>query len=92
MKAVLVHRSRIIYGSGFIEAVIWHLPQPTPPSEHPYKYRLAYIVDSRRVIGYDNERGKGDHKHIGNIELPYMFTNPDQLIADFLADVEGAKP
>lgn len=92
MKAILVHRSRIVYGSGFIETVIWHLPRPTPPSEHPYKYRLAYIVDNRRVIGYDNEPGKGDHKHIGNRELPYMFINPDQLIADFLADVEGVKP
>jgi hypothetical protein len=29
----------------------------------PSPYRLALVVDGERVIGYDNERGKGDHKH-----------------------------
>ncbi|WP_073106601.1 toxin-antitoxin system TumE family protein [Pollutimonas bauzanensis] len=92
MKAVLIRRSRIAFRSGFIEMVVWQLPRPTPPSQHSYKYRLAYVINGRRVVGYDNERGKGDHKHIGGIELPYLFINPDQLIADFLADIEGAEP
>lgn len=45
--------------------------------------------DSIRTVGYDNERGKGDHKHIGKVETPYKFTTGEQLVADFLADVEG---
>ncbi len=69
--------------------MIWQVPQPVPPSEHPYKYRLVYVVDGERVVGYDNERGKGDHKHLLGAELPYTFTGPDQLMTDFLADIEG---
>jgi len=59
-----------------IEAVVWQVPQPVPPSIHPYKYRLVYVVDGARVVGYDNERGKGDHKHLRDTQLPYVFTDP----------------
>lgn len=38
-------------------------------------------------MGDDNERGKGDHKHIGDRQLPYVFVSVDQLVRDFLADV-----
>jgi hypothetical protein len=43
------------------------------------------------MVGYDSERGKGDHKHIGEHEMPYRFVNPQQLMADFMADVKGVK-
>jgi hypothetical protein len=85
-----VIRSKEVYGSGFIEIVIWQVPEPIPPSEHPYKYRLAYVLVGQRLVGYDNERGKSDHRHIGNGEIAYRFVNPQQLMADFLADVKGA--
>jgi len=51
---------------------------------------LFYGRDGIRLVGYDNERGKGDHKHIGNREIPYRFMTVEQLVADFLADVERA--
>ncbi|MCK9513250.1 MAG: DUF6516 family protein [Pigmentiphaga sp.] len=89
MKATLIHRSRRQYRQGIIEAVVWQVPQPVPPSEHPYKYRLVYIVGGERVVGYDNERGKGDHKHLLGAELPYHFEGPDQLMLDFLTDIDG---
>lgn len=89
MKATLIHRSRHAHKEGLIEIVIWQVPQPVPPSEHPYKYRLIYVVNGERVVGYDNERGKGDHKHLRGTELPYEFKGPDQLMVDFLADIEG---
>lgn len=89
MKATLIHRRRSVYRKGIIEAVVWRVPQPVPPSEHPYKYRLVYVVNGERVVGYDNERGKGDHKHLRGAELPYEFKGPDQLMTDFLADIEG---
>lgn len=89
MKAALVLRSKEAYGKGFIEIVLWRVPHPVPPSEHPYKYRLAYVVDGKRVVGYDNEQGKGDHRHLGKREAHYRFVGPRQLIADFMDDVEG---
>lgn len=68
--------------------VIWQVPDPVPPCKHSYKYRLVYIVESLRFIGYDNERGKGDHRHVDGIEAPYQFINIEQLIEDFILDVE----
>lgn len=91
MKAKEVFRVKQAYGEGIVEMVIWQVPTPVPPSEHPYKYRLVYIVEGKRVIGYDNERGKGDHKHVGDAELPYSFVNPQRLMADFMVDVKGVK-
>lgn len=90
MKAIELFRTRQVYGEGFVEIVIWQVPSPVPPSRHPYKYRLAYIVNEKRIVGYDNERGKGDHRHIGGRVTPYRFINPQKLIEDFIADVEGA--
>jgi hypothetical protein len=58
MEAELIYRTKETYRHGFIEVVIWRLPTPVPPSEHPFKYRLAYVVEGKRVVGFDNERGK----------------------------------
>lgn len=89
MKAKEIFRLRQAYGAGLVEVVIWQVPEPVPPSEHPYKYRLVYVVDGRRVLGYDNERGKGDHKHLGDGEQAYRFVSPQRLMADFMADLEA---
>lgn len=90
MKAKQLYKFRQIYGDGLIEGVIWDVPKPVPPSEHHYKYRLVYIVNGKRIIGYDNERGKGDHKHIGDAEFAYTFVNVPTLINDFKQDLAGA--
>lgn len=60
-----------------------------PPSQHPFKYRLVFVRNGKRIVGYDNERGKGDHKHLHGQELLYAFADIDTLISDFLADVEA---
>jgi hypothetical protein len=89
MKANLIYKTKHEHGKGFVEIVIWEVPKPVPPSEHAFKYRLVYIVDGQRVVGYDNERGKGDHKHFGENEYPYKWISPSQLMKDFMSDVES---
>lgn len=69
--------------------VVWQVPQPVPPSEHAFKYRLVFIRKGERVVGYDNERGKGDHKHFAEQEVSYTFVDIETLMADFLRDVEA---
>lgn len=71
--------------------VVWRVPDPVPPSEHRFKYRLVYMVAGRRVVGFDNERGKGDHMHVGDEERPYAFAGVDRLINDFIQEVERWK-
>ena len=74
-----------------LEVVIWKVPKPVPPTEHGYKYRAVYVVGGVRLVGFDNERGKGDHCHIGGKELPYVFTSVDHLLEDFIAAVEARR-
>lgn len=88
MKAILVARTRIVYAeSAFAELVLWKVPAPVTGSSHEYKYRLAYVVDGRCAVRYDNEFGKGDHRHFGKVESKYSFTTPEALLAAFEQDI-----
>ena len=87
-EARLVFRTRSVRLAGVVEMVVWQVPKPVPPSEHAFKYRLVYLKNEQRVVGYDNERGKGDHKHLGDVEAAYRFVDIETLMADFLRDVE----
>jgi hypothetical protein len=53
---------------------------------------LALVVEGVCVMRYDNETGKGDHRHLGEEQSPYTFTTPAQLLADFWADVDRWRP
>ena len=88
MKATELLRTRIVYAPhAFAELVLWHLPRPLQGSNHLYKYRLAYVVRGECVIRYDNETGKGEHRHVKGRESGFVFSDPDQLIAAFEADI-----
>jgi hypothetical protein len=88
MKAELLFRRRtVVDEAAFTELVLWRVPSPVRGSGHAYKYSLAFVVRGVCVLRYDNEAGKGDHKHIGEIETEYAFTDVDTLLADFKADV-----
>jgi hypothetical protein len=67
MKAKpLVSRRTAIREGVFVETVLWLVPMPLRGSQHSYKYRLAPVAGGVCVLRYDNEAGKGDHKHIGD--------------------------
>ena len=88
MKAVpLVRRRVVLAADAFAEIVVWRVGEPVPPSGHPFKYRLAYVVRGECVVRYDNERGKGDHRHLDGKEGPYAFRGLERLLADFWRDV-----
>jgi hypothetical protein len=69
------------------QPTVWRAPAPTHPSEHEFKYRLAYVIRGECVVRYDNERGEGDHRYFGGLESEYASTNLDQLMLDFKADI-----
>lgn len=76
----------------FVELVVWRLPKPLRGSRHRFKYRLALVHCGVCVLRYDNEAGKGDHRHAGDAETAYAFTGSDKLLADFWRDVEEWRP
>ena len=89
MKATELFRRRIPYSEqAFAELVLWQLPAPLAGSTHFYKYRLAYVVGGICVLRYDNESGKGDHRHFRGKESRYAFDGVDKLLAAFQRDIE----
>jgi hypothetical protein len=89
MDAVPIARAKEVRDDGsIVEIVIWELQEPLPPSVHRYKYRLYFGANGLSRVRYDNERGKGDHRHIGNEEFEYNFASVEKLLEDFKADVE----
>lgn len=88
MEAVLIAHTKDIRDDGaIVEVVVWKLPEPLPPSIHLYKYRLYYGTEGQSRVLYDNERGRGDHRHIAATEEDYAFTTIDQLLDDFERDI-----
>jgi hypothetical protein len=89
MKAIELLRRRIVYGeTAFAELVLWQFPAPLSGSAHRYKYRLAYVVDGDCVLRYDNEAGKGDHRHLRGKESRFDFRGVDELLSAFQRDIE----
>lgn len=92
VAAQLITRFKDVTADGaLLEVVIWKVPKPVPPTDHGYKYSAVYVVDGMRIVGFDNERGKGDHCHLDGVEVPYTFTGVDQLIEDFIAAVAARR-
>ena len=89
MKAErLLNERHQLSANAFVELRVWRVPPPVRGSGHDLKYALAFIVEGVCVVRYDNEAGKGDHRHIDGREVAYAFTTPAALLADFWRDVD----
>ena len=84
----LLDERHVLSESAFVGLVVWRVPAPVRGSQHEFRYRLALVVDGECVLRYDNEAGKGDHRHVRDKEHEYRFKNAEQLLADFWGGVE----
>lgn len=64
------------------------LAQPGAGQHAPFKYRLALVMNGVCVPRYDNERGKGDHRHLGDSDEAITFTSLEALFDAFRTDME----
>ncbi len=85
--SLILYRKRRYDDGGILEMTLWELSSPVRGSGHRLKYSLFYGHPGVRLVGYDNEAGKGDHRHYGDREEPYQFTEVRRLVGDFLADI-----
>ena len=91
MKARLIRHSKVVEDSGnIIEVKLWQV-SPSSDRPHGFKYSLVYIVDGRRVIGYDNAEGQGDHRHYEGETTSYTFRGLESLVRDFMGDIKHFK-
>lgn len=86
MKATQLFRRILKQGDIQIEMVVWALPKVTSDRPHGLKYRLYCGRLDKCVVRYDNETGKGDHRHYGEKEDAYLFVSLPELIEDFKND------
>ena len=88
MKARQIAQAKEVRDDGsIVEITVWELAEPLSPCTHIYKYRLYFGKAGECFVRYDNERSKGDHRHVGRKESDYEFTDLDSLLADFEQDV-----
>lgn len=92
VAAALIFDLKRVYADGaIVQMRIWRVHASVRGSQHDLKYSLFYGIGGQRFIGYDNEAGKGDHRHYGDHEEVYAFRSVEQLVADFLSDVEALR-
>lgn len=88
MKAeLLIHDKVKDRHGGIVEVKVWAVTK-TADKPHGYKYSLVYIKHNKRILGYDNAEGKGDHRHYGDKEMPYKFTSIKKLFEDFYRELK----
>jgi hypothetical protein len=88
MSAKALFNTKHVSADGMIIQIrIWELPSPNVERPQGLKYSLFYGRPGERIIGYDNEAGKGDHRHFRGREEVYEFVSLERLIDDFEADV-----
>lgn len=89
-KAEIIHEEKQFRSDGtIVQMRILKVPNSVRGSAHNLKYSLFYGRPGQRIVAYDNEAGKGDHKHIREVEIPYHFTTVGQLMKDFISDVRS---
>ncbi|MGH9195429.1 MAG: toxin-antitoxin system TumE family protein [Acidimicrobiia bacterium] len=92
MKAeALAQERHVLAEDAFVEVVVWRVPHSVKGSTHRFKYRLALVVAGECVLRYDNDIGKGDHRHVGDVETSYSFSSYERLPTDFWADVDTVR-
>lgn len=92
MKAVLIIHEKFVYADGaIVEIKAWQVPK-TPLRPEGYKYALVYIdVKGKRVLGYDNSKQQGHHKHVRGEKVSFSFVSIPDLLNRFLAEVKAIR-
>jgi hypothetical protein len=85
--ATLIINTKAVMGRWIVQRRVWVLPQSSAERAHGLKYSLFCGDAAQCLVRYDNEAGKGDHRHYGLHEEPYTFTTLEALLEDFQADV-----
>jgi len=87
-QALLIMDRKLHLDDGtIIQMKVWRLPASSPERPHGLKYSLFFGRPGERIIGYDNEAGKGDHRHYRDREETYRFVSLERMIRDFEADI-----
>jgi len=85
---LLLDERQILSPTAFVALKVWKVPSPVRGSAHDLKYSFVLVENGVSIVRYDNEAGKGDHKHLPTGEVSVTFTSAAQLLKEFWADVD----
>lgn len=51
-------------------------------------YRMAYIKNGKRVLGYDNNTSEGHHKHHLETKSNIQFVSLESLFSQFMNEIK----
>ncbi len=86
-KATRIFHEKIRTVEGIVvEFTVW---QVTRSAQYPegFKYSFFAVRNGVVLVGYDNHRPKGHHRHFRGKEETYEFAGLDKLRADFSSDL-----
>ena len=72
-----------------VELKVWRIPKSTNYPEG-VKYSFFATHSGKVLVGYDNHKPKGHHRHFAGEEEPYDFDGFDKLRHDFETDLKAA--
>jgi len=90
MSELIFHEKRILSEKELVEMKIWRVPKSEDFPDR-VKYSFVYVKNKERILGYDNERGKGHHRHYKNEETKIDFKDPETLLNQFKEEIEELK-
>ncbi|MEE9423308.1 MAG: DUF6516 family protein [Gammaproteobacteria bacterium] len=86
MKARKLFYHKETHDDVIVEMVLWQMPEVSAERPHRLKYRFFCGTAQTCLVRYDNETGKGDHRHYGDQEEHYRFQSIEKLVEDFRND------
>lgn len=55
MKAqLLLDHKTVVSSRAILQLKIWKVPDPVPPRTHGFKYRLVYVRNGERIVGFED--------------------------------------
>ncbi|MBC7539410.1 MAG: hypothetical protein H7281_11360 [Bacteriovorax sp.] len=94
MSAVLLYHSKLtlIHSVSKMIAIaelkVWKVDDfHAYPEGIKYSFFCVDRTSGSIIIGLDNHKPKGPHKHLNGIEEPYQFNDCDHLVNDFWNEV-----
>lgn len=84
---LIFYEKRVISKRDIVEMKIWRIPK-SKDFPDGVKYSFIYMHDNEKVLGYDNERAKGHHKHYKGKETKIEFKDPETLLTKFKEEVK----
>lgn len=88
---LLIHNKKPLSHYEFIEIKVWEITEDKNFPEG-VKYSMVYIRKDKnkfnRILGFDNEKGKGHHMHLYDKEIKIEFNGWKDLLKQFYKKVE----